>query len=174
VGGERDLLDRLLARTPALVAPVTWGVARLRPGSPVRKRFVNLLVGRAFSAMERSDVELVLLNYEPDAEIWMNGMEGVGIGGCHRGHDGIRALYAEMDEAFADWGWTPRSIADGGDRVAVRADFLAHGGSSGVRIDISDGGTAVWLSPRGLAARQDWFIEAGGWAKACEAAGLQA
>ena len=127
---------------------------------------------RAFAAMARSDVELVVLFYEPDAEVAMEGMAAVGVDDTYRGHDGVRALYADVDDVFDDWSWTVRAIADGGDRLAVRTDFVGHGRGSGVTTHITDGGTAVRLSERGLATWQGWFVEQGGWEKALAAVGL--
>ena len=54
-------------------------------------------ITRGFSAVARSDVDLNVLVYEPDTEVWMHGMDGVGVGGCFRGRDGVRALYGEID-----------------------------------------------------------------------------
>ena len=122
--------------------------------------------------MARSDVEVVVLSYDPDAEVWMRSMAGVGISDCYRGHDGVRALYADIDEAFDDWGWTIRGVADGGDRVAVRGDFVGYGRGSGAETTILSGGTAVKLSDRGLIVWQEWFVEQDGWTKALEAVGL--
>jgi hypothetical protein len=102
----------------------------------------------------------------------MNGMVGVGIQSCYRGHEGVRALYTDLDEAFGNWSWRMRALADGGDRLAVRADFVGYGRASGVKTALNDGGTAVKLSPQGLVVWQAWFIEQGGWAKALEAVGL--
>ncbi len=134
---------------------------------------VNLQVKRAFAAMARSDVELLLLSYEPDVEVWMRSMSGVGISDCYRGHEGIRALYADLDDAFSDWRWTIRAVVDGGDRIAIRADFVGVGRSSGVRISVNDGGTAVKLSARGRAVWQEWFAEQDGWKQALEAVELR-
>jgi ketosteroid isomerase-like protein len=170
---ERDVLDRLLVRFPALAGLITGGLRRMRPGSPLRRRLVNLQVERAFAAMARSDVELLLLSYEPDVEVWMRGMSGVGISDCYRGHEGIRALYADLDDAFADWRWTVRGLADGGDRVAVRTDFVGYGRGSGAKTTVTDGGTAVRLSGRGVIRWQEWFVEQSGWKKALEAVELQ-
>ena len=171
---ERDMLDRLLVRSPALAGLMARGARRLRPGSPIRRQIVSLQVKRGFDAMARSDVEMVLLNYEPDAEVWMKSMAGVGISDCYHGHDGIRALYADVDEAFERWWWTVRGIADGGDRIAVRGDFVGYGRISGVKTDLRDGATALKYSERGLIVWQEWFAEQDGWRKALEAIGLTA
>ena len=167
------MLDRLVVRAPSLSDSITRGFLRLKPGSPFRKPLLNLLVKRGFSAMARSDVEVVVLSYEPDAEVWMRSMSGVGMSDCYRGHDGIHTLYADLDEVFREWRWSVRAIADGGDRIAVRADFVGYGRSSGVETAVNDGGTAVMLSDRGRVAWQEWFAEQDGWTKALEAVGLR-
>jgi hypothetical protein len=172
-GPERDVLDRLLVQVPALAGSIAGGFRRIPLGSSFRRRVVNLQVKRAFSAMARSDVEVLLLSYEPDAEVWMKTMSGVGISDCYRGHEGIRTLYSDLDEAFADWAWSARAVADGGDRIAVRCDFVGYGRSSGVQTAVKDGGTAIKLSARGLVGWQEWFAEQDGWTKALEAVGLR-
>ena len=45
---------------------------------------------------------------------------------------GSRALYGEIDDAFDRWEWTIDRLVDGGDRVAVRGDFIGYGRGSGV------------------------------------------
>ena len=172
-GSERDGLDRLLVRAPVLASSIAAGFRRIPPGSSFRRWIVNLQVKRAFSAMARSDVDVLLLSYEPDAEVWMKTMSGVGIRDCYRGHEGIRTLYSDLDDAFADWAWTASAVADGGDRIAVRGDFVGYGRSSGVQTAVKDGGTAIKFSARGLVAWQEWFAEQDGWTKALEAAGLR-
>ena len=75
---------------------------------------------RGFAAMARSDTEVVVLLYEPDAEVWMHGMVGVGLSECYRGRDGVRTLYADIDDVFSEWRWTIHSVTDGGDRLVAR------------------------------------------------------
>jgi hypothetical protein len=170
---QRDVLEQLLVRVPALAGLLAGGLRRMQPGSSLRRRLINRQVKRGFAAMARSDVEVVLLSYEPDAEVWMNGMSGVGISDSYKGYEGIRTLYGDLDEAFGDWGWTIREVVNAEDSIAVRGDFVGYGRSSGVKTDLSDGGTAVTLSPRGLIVRQEWFVEQDGWRKTLEAAGLR-
>jgi hypothetical protein len=170
---ERDVLGRLLVRVPALAGVMSGAGRRLRPGSWLRRRLVNQQIKRGFGAMARSDVEVVLLAYEPDAEVWMSGMAGVGISDCYRGYAGIRTLYADLDEAFGDWAWTACAVVDGGDRLAIRTDFVGYGRGSGARTVINDGGTAFKLSERGVVVWQQWFVEPGGWKQALAAVGLR-
>jgi len=170
---ERDVLDRLVIRVPPLAYVMAGVVSRVHPGSSLRRPLIHVQVKRVFAAMARSDVEVVALSYEPDAEVWMQGMSGVGFSDCYRGHEGIRALYAEVDEAFAAWRWTIRAVVDGGDRIAIGTDFVGSGRSSGVETAVNNGGTAARLSARGLATWQGWFVEQDGWKKALDAVGLR-
>ena len=166
------MLDRLLVRAPALMGLVGGGVRRIPPGSSLRGRMLNWQVRRTFAAMTRGDIEVVGLVYEPDSEIWLNGLSGVGLSDCYHGHEGVRAIYAEFDEAFEDKRWTVRALADAGDRIGVRVDFAGNGRSSGAATTLPDSGTVIELSARGLIARQRWFVEQDGWDKALEAVGL--
>ena len=100
-------------------------------------------VQRGFQAMARSDIDLNVLVYEPDTAVWMHGMDGVGVGGCFRGREGVRALYGEIDEAFERWSWTIDRLVDGGDRIAIRGDFVGYGRGSGVKTEVTAGGTAM-------------------------------
>jgi ketosteroid isomerase-like protein len=170
---KRDVLERLLVRVPVLAGAMGAGIARIPKGSALRRRLIELQIKRGFAAMERSDVDLVLLGYEPDAEVWMRGMSGVGISDCYRGHEGIRALYADIDEVFDYWAWTARGVVDGGDRLAIRADFVGYGRGSGVRTTVKDAGTAFKLSPRSGIVWQEFFVEQDGWTKALDAGGLR-
>ena len=169
---DRDMVDRVLVRAPALAEWAATGLSRMRPGSTLRRRLLNLQVERTFAAMARSDVELLVLSYERDAEIWMRSMGGVGLNDCYIGHQGFRALYADIDDVFSYWAWTAHEVRDGGDHAAIRADFVGYGRGSGAKTEVKDGGTALRFSPRGLVAWQEWFAEQEGWKKAVEAVGL--
>jgi ketosteroid isomerase-like protein len=172
MSSRRDVLDQLAVRVPQLTAALAAVAVRSRPDSGTKRRLLQLQLERLYAAMARNDLDLLLLIYHPHAEVWMSSMASVGIHDCYRGHDGIRALFADVNEAFVNWRWTPRGVVDGGDRLAIRVDFLGYGRASGAEIAVSDAGTAVRLSERGLVVWQEWFVEQGGWSQAVEAAGL--
>jgi ketosteroid isomerase-like protein len=167
----RDPIDQLLVRVPKLANYLAARLVQIRR-SPLRARLVRLQLTRGFAAMARSDVEVVLLFYDPNAEVWMRSMTGVGLSDCYRGHPGIRALYADLDDAFIEWKWTIGSVVDRGDRLAIQTDFAGRGRGSGARTEVANGGTVVRLSPRGLVTWQEWFVEREGWEKAIEALDL--
>lgn len=163
---ERPLQDRLMIRAPVLARLGAAAGTRLAPGSGLRKRLIGWGFANAFAAVNRSDVEAVLVGYEPDAEVWTSGMEATGLRDCYRGHDGIREMFAELDAVFSEWGWTVHDLVDRGDRFAARIDFVTRGRSSGVETTVNDAGSAYRLSKRGLVARQDFFMESDGWRQA--------
>ena len=68
---KRDLLDWLVLRAPAIGTAISAGTVRLKLGSPLRKRAMQAAIQRGFSAVARSDVDLNVLVYEPDTEVWM-------------------------------------------------------------------------------------------------------
>ena len=171
-GEKRDLLDSLVLRAPAVGTAVTSGLIRLKLGSPLRRRLMPYVVKRGFDAVARSDVDVSVLLYDPGTEVWMYGMETVGVGGCFRGREGVRALYREIDDAFDRWDWTIDRLVDAGDRVAVRGDFVGYGRGSGVKTELTAGGTVMEISSLGKIMRQEWFVEQNGWQRTLEAAGL--
>ncbi len=126
----------------------------------------------AFAAVNRSDVEPILVAYEPDVEIWTTGMDATGMRDCYRGHDGIREMFAELDGVFSEWGWSVDAVVDGGDRLAVRLNLDTRGRASGATTAIRNAGSAYFLSSRGRVAKQNFYMEAGGWGMALEATGL--
>jgi ketosteroid isomerase-like protein len=156
---------------PALSAWVATVAFRAPLGSQLRRRLVNWSVKRGFAAMNRSDGDLVVIFYEPDFQVWLRGMDAVGMGDCYIGHDGVREVYADIDAAFSDWSYALRAVVDRGDRLAIRADFVGHGRISGAQTTLKDVGTLVEYSPWNRIARQEWFVESGGWRRALEAVG---
>ena len=141
-------------------------------GSKLRKRLLRRGLAAAFAAVNRSDVEPILAAYEPEVEIWTTGMDATGIRDCYRGHDGIREMFAELDGVFSEWGWSVDAVVDGGDRLAVRLKLDTQGRASGAATAITNAGSAYFLSPRGRVARQNFYVQAGGWEMALEATGL--
>jgi hypothetical protein len=75
---KRDVLDHLVVRVSALATLIAGGLRRVPQGSSLRRQLINLQVKRGFAAMARSDVDVVVRSYEPDAEVWMRSMAGVG------------------------------------------------------------------------------------------------
>jgi hypothetical protein len=170
----RPLLDRLGVRVPRLVHFVLAWSVRLRQGSALKARLTDRAFRRGFDAVNRKDPDAVLLmGYEPDAEVWMTGMEAVLRRDCYRGPQEYRDLFVELEDAWRDWWWAVRTVRIAGKRtVVVQLDLTAFGRVSGIEVTVTNAGSVYQLSPRGRIARQDFLIEEGGWQKALEAVGL--
>ncbi len=113
---KRDLLDSLVLRAPAVGTAFTAGLVRLKLGSPLRRRLMAYAVARGFRAMARSDIDVNVLLYEPDTEVWMHGMDSVGVGGCFRGREGVRRSTARSTTPSTpgggrSTGWSTAAIA---------------------------------------------------------------
>jgi hypothetical protein len=50
-----------------------------------------------------------------------------------------------------------------------RGDFVGIGRGSGVKTEVTSGGTVMELSSRGKITRQEWFVEQNGWQRALSA-----
>ncbi len=53
----------------------------------------------------------------------------------------------------------------------MRGNFVGYGRGSGAETVLNGGGTFFELSRRGRVARQEWFVDQGGWEKAVEEGG---
>jgi hypothetical protein len=169
MSANRDVIDRLNLRMPGLSRLLLAGLVRMPTKSRLRRRGIQLALTRSFAAMNRSDVDLLVLFFEPDAVVTVSGMAGVGLSDRYVGHAGLRELFADIDDSYGEWGYTIRSVVAADDRVAVRTDFVGRGRSSGVETTLTDAATLFTLSPAGKVARQVWFVESGGWREAMEA-----
>lgn len=167
----RSALDKVVVRVPVLATWAAAGLSRLRPGSRLRRRLLGFGLNSGFAAVNRSDVEVVRLNYEREIEVWTSGMEATGLRDCYRGHDGLREMFAELDDVFSSWGWAVGEVVDLGDRLAVCIDFTTRGRSSGVETTVKGAGAAYRLSSRGKIRRQDFYMEEDGWQRALDAVG---
>jgi SnoaL-like domain len=170
----RPLLDRVLVRVPWLAHFfIAWSV-RLRPGSALRTRLTDWSFRRGFDAVNRKDPEAVgPLAYEPDAEVWVSGLELVVKKDCYRGHREYRDLFLEVDDAWSDWWWAVGKVLVADERTVVaQLDLTGRGRVSGAEVSVNGAGSVYHLSPRGRIRRQDFLIEEGGWQNALEVVGL--
>ena len=170
-GARRPIEDQIAVRMPFLVDLAAAGVARLRPGSPLRQQLVKGVLRRGFDAVSRTDAEVALLGYEPDCEILLFGAGGLGLAEQYSGHQGWRDLLDDLYENFAEPRFTVKRVLDAGDRWVAEVEFAAQGKASGVPV-VRNSGTVYYFSPRGKVARQDYFWQQDGWKLALGAAGL--
>src|SRR5215211_559502 len=94
----RPLPDRVLVRLPWLAHFFIAWLVRLRPDSALRTRLTDWSFRRGFDAINRNDPDAVgPLAYEPDAEVWVSGLELVSTKNCYRGLE--RLVVGRRDSA---------------------------------------------------------------------------
>jgi hypothetical protein len=155
----RSIDERLaLALPTAALQAVQWAVARLPPGSLLRRRVLKRLLARGFEGPARDDYEFDLLLYEPYVEIHVHGQvaRALGTAECYHGHQGFLDLWRDYKQDMDDLRVEPKQIIDLGDRFAIRADLVGRGRSSGVVTTQTLGFIYYW-SGRGRVARQDIY-----------------
>ena len=142
--------------------------ARLSPRSRLRRELLSRAMVSGWDAAARKDFELVLVRYAPDVEIEFDPeFEALGMGGTFQGHDGMRKMLQELDEAWKRRDRLPEFALDLGDRVLLLGMFRFHGNVSGLELESE---FAQLITPRaGLVAHEQYFF---GWDKGLRAAGL--
>jgi ketosteroid isomerase-like protein len=157
---ERRTLDEsLLVRWPRLFPALSRPAQALHPSSRLRRA---LLVRNALSgwgAWLRRDFDLMTVRFAADCEYepprdW----QAVGMSAVYRGHAGIRAWAADMQEA---WEWLenrPLELVDAGDRVVFVNRIRLRARESGVEFEYR-AGLVIWLR-RGLIVRERDFLDA--------------
>ena len=88
---------------------------------------------RAADAFARRDMDAVLAECDPEIE-WYPGMAGLLAGEkmVYRGHDGLRQLARDLDEAFSVVGFEFSEYRDLGDRVLAIGKIRTRGRSSDI------------------------------------------
>jgi len=123
---------------------------------------------RGFDAFNRRDLEANLEELDP--EVVQHLSLFTMLGGqltVYRGHDGVRELYRDLGDGFAEIRVEIREIRDVGDRVVAIGQLRGRGRVSGAEVQ-SPIGYVVELRD-GKAIRIDDFFNPG---EALEAAGL--
>lgn len=167
----RPIADELLLRIPFVVDLLLALVARLPPGSPLRRRFILWGLKRGLDAAVRKDYDFQRLGYEPDVEIFLSGPAGVGFEASYRGHQGLRESTIDFFENFAETRVTVKRVLDARDRWVAEMETLGQGKESAVPF-ATNWGTVFYVSARGKIRRQDILWAEDGWSQALEAAGL--
>ena len=91
---------------------------------------------RAYEAGTRFDTETLLEELDPEVE-WHAALPAL-LGGeatVYRGHEGVRELFGDFQEAFAESHMEFDEIRDLGDRVVAIGRFLNRGRASGAEVE---------------------------------------
>jgi uncharacterized protein len=124
---------------------------------------------RGADAYNRRDVEGLLATLDPEVE-WHPLLQ-VLLGGTatvYRGHEGVRELLRDFDEAFAELQADLSEVRDLGERVLAIGHLRGRGKESGVETESE----IVWLAElkNGKAIRVREYLDS---EEALEAAGLE-
>jgi ketosteroid isomerase-like protein len=159
VAGGRSIEERVALAMPTFLVRVMFmALARLPPGSYLRRRIQKRNFRRAFEALARDDYEFALLAYEPDVElrVWGEAPRALGLAESYHGHQGFRDFLGDYKQDMNNAHWELEQIVDLGDRLALRTTFVGTGALSGVTMRKTIG--IIWrISPRGAVTRQDLY-----------------
>ena len=89
---------------------------------------------RAVEASNRRDLEAMLEEFDPEVE-WYPQVVGLG-SEVYRGAEGIRELFADMEETIPDAFFEVFEIRDLGDRLLSFGRLRAHGSESGAPTEV--------------------------------------
>ena len=89
---------------------------------------------RIYEARNRGDVDAVLSECDPDVE-WHPHLATLG-GQPIRGHEGVRAYMASLQEDWELFRHEPKQFFDAGDKVVAFLDTFARGRGSGVDVEV--------------------------------------
>jgi uncharacterized protein len=127
------------------------------------------VVRRTADAYNRGDIDAVLEDVDPEIE-WRPLLPGL-LGGkatVYRGHEGVREVIRELDEAFTELEGEQSEVRDLGEQVIAIGHFRGRGRESGAKTETA----IVWLVEfkNGKAVRVREYLDPN---EALEAAGLR-
>ncbi len=140
---------------------------RLPRNSRLRRALLVRRICQGFAAANRRDFDFLLTGLDPGVEYHFPEAWQIDFDPVYHGHDGYRAAWRVMLDAFEDARLDPEEMLDLGDRVLVTSTQSGHGAGSGVphREPLFQ----LFTLRRGLVVRQDDFQDR---AEALEAVGL--
>jgi ketosteroid isomerase-like protein len=128
------------------------------------------IVRRLYDAIARHDVAAVLSLYDPVVEAdFSQSPQGGLIGGAliYHGHEGVRRMSRDWNEAWADVAYDIEELIDAGEHVISALTYRGRGRSSRAEVEQTD--YPVWTMRDGRIVRVVWHTKCG---DALEAAGL--
>ncbi len=124
---------------------------------------------RATEAVNRGDVEALLADLDPNVE-WRPAMQALVGGGApvYRGHAGVREMFRDFYDAFAELHAEFQEIRDLGDQLVAIGSLRTRGKESGAQTESPWGAVAEYKN--GKVIRLRTYLDR---KEALEAAGLR-
>ena len=115
------------------------------------------IVRRVFDAVTRRDTAAVLALYDPEVE-WEHSRGGAGglpEGGPYRGHEAIRGMFREWNEAWESFEDDCEELIEVGEQVISIVTRRGRGRSSGAEVAAHAAG--IWTIRDGKVVGVVWF-----------------
>jgi ketosteroid isomerase-like protein len=168
----RRLEQRIAMRFPWFANLWLRLMARLPPASRLRQALMVRGAQGILEALNRGDLEVVLLAYHPDVEFQQPttfGDQGqLGFQSTYRGYEGFHTFQRDWLGDWAEFRYRPGELIDLGDRFVVLMEMTARGEASGASVTESLAAIATF-NEHGKIIREQRFF---GHAEALEAVGL--
>ena len=117
------------------------------------------VVRRLYDAVAQRDAEAVLTFYDPEVE-WdqslASGPSTVMGASVYHGHEGVRRLFRDFYEAFADVEAEIVELIDAGEYVISILNYRGRGRASGAEVAFTQW-AGVWTIRDGKVVRVVWF-----------------
>jgi ketosteroid isomerase-like protein len=159
---SRTLDQRLSVRFPRLAAALARRIAKLPPGSRLRRAALSRAVRLASEAYNRRDLDAVVIGYHPEVEYHpaRSWVEAGFFEPCYRGPAGYREYVAATAEVFgAEVHFKPVELIDLGERMVVLANVPMRAQASG--IPLTEKFAYVWTLQDGRVIRlQEYYDHA--------------
>lgn len=154
---DRRVEERFALRFPRLAARLQRGVARLPPGSRLRRRIVGRAVRLGIDAANRGDYEAAFALYDPKVELSTPpDLIGLGEARRYRGRDERIAFQQKWTADWTEFRFGVDRIVDQGDRVLLIGWMSGRGIASGAGFK-SEWANLLTLSPSGTVVREQYF-----------------
>ena len=128
------------------------------------------VVRRVYEAAARRDSAAVLELYDPEVELDARALGLVGSANdLYRGHQGLRALFAEWHDAWGKVEYSYEELIDAGDQVVSVVTRHARGRTSGIEVERPF--ALLWTVRGGKVVRVVWFLDRDQALKAAGASG---
>jgi ketosteroid isomerase-like protein len=166
---KRPLDQRLALRLPTLAARATRLINRLPPGSRLRQAVVWRAARLAYEAINRRDLEAVLMFWDRNVELIPPGelVEAGLVEASYRGQEGYHRYFGDLLAAWGEWRAEPLELIDLGDRLLMLGRIHGRGVGSGT--PITKAYAALMETRGGKVVREKEYVEH---AEALEAVGL--